>query len=116
MDIGDFTDPKTIELFETVVEMFCFPCDVDFERDHVVEQPPIEPDKEPSVIGSPLDYYVLRCTYSASQTQVRTNARARTHTQRTHARACTRVHARVQHGHFEGQYAAGFDNRGKLYK
>ena len=70
MNINDFTDPLTIVMFETSIEMFTFLCDVDFERDHVEERPPVDPSKEPGVIGSPLDYHILRCTYSVSQTQV----------------------------------------------
>ena len=37
VDINDFNDPKTIDLFETVIEMFTYPCDVDFERDSSTE-------------------------------------------------------------------------------
>ena len=50
---------RHIDLFETVVEMFTHPCDVDFERDNCTERPPVKPDEEPGVIGSPLDYYVM---------------------------------------------------------
>ena len=103
VNINDFNDAKTIELFETVIEMFTYPCDVDFERDT-----PVQPQDELSVMGFAMDPHVMRCTYAASQTQVRTHAphththartRAHTHTQRT--RTHTRVHAGVQHGLFE---------------
>ena len=111
VDINDFNDRKTIDLSETVIEMFTYPCDVDFERDSSTERPPVEPEDELGVIGFAMDPHLIRCTYAASQTQVRTHAphtraahtraRARAH----NARACThtRVHAGVQHGHFEGQ-------------
>ena len=105
VDINDFNDPKTIDLFETVIEMFTYPCDVDFERDSSTERPPVEPEDELGVIGFAMDPHLIRCTYAASQTQVRTHtphtraahtrARARAHTQRTcmhaHARACRRT-------------------------
>ena len=63
VNINDFTDPKTIELFETVIDMFTLQCDVDFERDNGAERPPVKPDEELGIIGSALDYYVMRCTY-----------------------------------------------------
>jgi len=116
VNINDFNDAKTIELFETVIEMFTYPCDVDFERDT-----PVQPQDELSVMGFAMDPHVMRCTYAASQTQVRTHARTHTHAHahththththtRTHTRACTRArarthtthaHAGVQHGLFE---------------
>ena len=37
VDINDFNDRKTIDLFKTVIEMFTYPCDVDFERDSSTE-------------------------------------------------------------------------------
>ena len=106
VDINDFNDPKTIDLFETVIKMFTYPCDVDFERDT-----PVQPQDELSVMGFAMDPHVMRCTYAASQTQVRTHAPhtraahtlARTCTHNAHACTHTRVHAGVQHGHFEGQ-------------
>ena len=67
-----------------VVDMFTLPCDVDFERDNSTERPPVNLDEELGVVGSPLDYYVTRSTYSASQTQVRTHA---PHTRAAHTRA-----------------------------
>ena len=97
VNINDFNDAKTIELFETVIEMFTYPCDVDFERDT-----PVQPQDELSVMGFAMDPHVMRCTYAASQTQVRTHAphtraahtlaRARAHTQRT----CMHAHARAR--------------------
>ena len=111
VNINDFNDPKTIDLFGTVIEMFTYLCDVDFERESSTERPPVEPEDELGVIGFTMDPHLIRCTYTASQTQVRTHAphtraahtRARAHTHNACARTHTRVHAGVQHGHFEGQ-------------
>ena len=135
VNINDFNDAKTIELFETVIEMFTYPCNVDFERDT-----PVKPQDELSVMGFAMDPHVMRCTYAASQTQVRTHAprtharththahthththtdtqtrtrtraRAHTHNTRARARACTQV---FNMG-FSNENAAGYDNRCKLY-
>ena len=121
VDINDFNDPKTIDLFETVIEMFTYPCDVDFERDSSTERPPVEPEDELGVIGFAMDPHLIRCTYAASQTQVRTHAphtraahtRARAHTTHVHARthACTQAYNMG----ISQNNAAGFDNRCKLY-
>ena len=100
VDINDFNDPKTIDLFETVIEMFTYPCDVDFERDSSTERPPVEPEDKLGVIGFAMDPHLIRCTYTASQTQVCTHAphtraahtRAHAHTQRT----CMHAHARAR--------------------
>lgn len=83
VNINDFNDAKTIELFETVIEMFTYPCDVDFERDT-----PVKPQDELSVMGFAMDPHVMRCTYAASQTQVCTHA---PHTHTTHAHAHARA-------------------------
>ena len=82
VNINDFNDAKTIELFETVIEMFTYPCDVDFERDT-----PVQPQDELSVMGFVMDPHVMRCTYAASQTQVRTHA--------PHTRAAYKCAARL---------------------
>ena len=62
VDINDFNDPKTIDLFKTVIEMFTYPCDVDFERDSSTERPPVEPEDELGVIGFAMDPHLIRCT------------------------------------------------------
>ena len=116
VNINDFNDAKTIELFETVIEMFTYPCDVDFERDT-----PVQPQDELSVMGFAMDPHVMRCTYAASQTQVRTHAphtraahtRARAHTTHVHAR--TRACTQAYNMGISKDNAAGFDNRCKLY-
>ena len=112
VNINDFNDAKTIELFETVIEMFTYPCDVDFERKSSTERPPVEPEDELGVIGFAMDPHVMRCTYAASQTQVRTHApHTHTHNARARTRACTQV---FNMG-FSNENAAGYDNRCKLY-
>ena len=100
VNINDFNDAKTIDLFETVIEMFTYPCDVDFERDTSTERPPVKPQDEFGVMGFAMDPHVMRCTYAASQTQVRTHAphtHARTH---THAHTHTHTHTHThRHAH-----------------
>ena len=121
VNINDFNDVKTIDLFETVIKMFTYPCDVDFERDTSTERPPVRPEDELGVMGFAMDPHVMRCTYAASQTQVRTHAPhtraahtlARAHTTHVHAR--TRACPQAHHLRISKDNAAGFDNRCKLY-
>ena len=123
VNINDFNDAKTIELFETVIEMFTYPCDVDFKRDTSAERPPVKPQDELGVMGFAMDPHVMRCTYAASQTQVRTHAlhtraahtRARAHTHTTHAHAHTRACMQAYNMGISKDNTAGFDNRCKLY-
>ena len=116
VNINDFNDTKTIELFETVIEMFTYPCDVDFERDT-----PVKPQDELSVMGFAMDPHVMRCTYAASQTQVRTHAphtraaHTRAHAHTTHVHAHTHTCTQAYNMGISKDNAAGFDNRCKLY-
>ena len=59
IDINDFNNPKTIDLFETVIEMFTYPCDVNFEHESSTKQPPVELEDELSVIGFVMDPHLI---------------------------------------------------------
>ena len=59
VDINNFNNPKTIDLFEMVIKMFTYLCDVNFECESSTKQPPVEPEDKLGVISFAMDPHLI---------------------------------------------------------